>query len=122
MKKFTKVISLALVLVMALAVLASCGTKLSGTYSLTVAGITTSYKFSGSKVTLTVKQTLLGESEETFKGTYKITKDDDGNQIIEFTFKDKDGKDSEKYSTKSAFSQNKDDKTITIGVVTYKKG
>ena len=78
MKKFAKVLALVLVLSMVCVAFASCATKLSGTYKNTLGG---TYEFSGSKVTY---KTLLGSSE----GTYEITKNDDGKQVIIFNFEE----------------------------------
>ena len=78
MKHFAKALALVLVLSMVCMVFASCGTTLSGEYKNALTG---TYKFSGSKVTYT---TLLGSVE----GTYKITKNSDGKQVIIFEFED----------------------------------
>ena len=118
-KKITKAVALVLVFSLVCIALASCGKTLSGTYSATlggdVLGVKTSYKFSGSKVTITV----LGASTETsIEGTYEIT-EEDGAQFITLTFKS--GDDASKYSGKHTFAENKDNKTITIDGVVYTK-
>ena len=79
MKKTLRLISLSLVVVMLAAVLVSCGP--SGTYG------TDNYtlKFSGSKVTVTASTFGL---TTTASGTFKMGKDDDGNQTITFDFSD----------------------------------
>lgn len=77
-----KIIALALALSLVFA-LVSCGNTISGTYSIESFGIEVSLKFSGNKVELTA-DTVVGEI--TNKGTYEITKDDDGDQMIKFTF------------------------------------
>lgn len=122
-KRITKAIALVLVFSLLCIALASCGKTLSGTYSATIGGDTigvkTSYKFSGSKVTITVGGSLLGASTETsIDGTYEIT-EEDGAQFITFTFKS--GDDASKYSGKHTFAENKDNKTITIDGVVYTK-
>ena len=76
MKHLAKALALVLVLSMVCMVFASCGSTLSGEYKNTLGG---TYKFSGSKVTYT---TLLGSNE----GTYKITKNSEGKQVIIFEF------------------------------------
>jgi len=83
MKNITKILALVLVLSMVCVVFASCGTTLSGTYKNNgLFGLgDSSYKFSGNKVTYTLE----GASVE---GTYKITKNDDGDQVIIFDFDD----------------------------------
>ena len=77
-RTFVKVAALALAIITLTCMLASCGTRLSGTYSNEVEafGIKsgTSYTFKGNKVTITM--TLVGQSEQ-IEGTYKI----DGDKI-----------------------------------------
>lgn len=132
MKNVIRLIAVALVVVMTVSALASCGVTLSGTYEAKadlagVAGSSTSYKFSGSKYTLTTTGNLLGSSTSSEqKGTYKIDKKTETNSngdktttmTITFTWKDADGKEQ---STTLPFSQNKENKTITIGVLTLTK-
>lgn len=131
MKNVIRLIAVALVVVMTVSALASCGVTLSGTYEakadLAVAGGSTSYKFSGSKYTMTTTTSVLGTSTTTEqKGSYKIEKKTETNSngdktttmTITFTWKDDDGKEQ---STTLPFSQNKEDKTITIGIVTLTK-
>ena len=78
MKHLAKALALVLVLSMVCMVFASCGSTLSGEYKNTLGG---TYKFSGNKVTYT---TILGSNE----GTYKITKNSEGKQVIIFEFKE----------------------------------
>ena len=78
-----KIIALALALSLVFA-LVSCGNTISGTYSIESFGIEVSLKFSGNKVNLTADIPFVGEI--TNKGTYEITKDDDGDQMIKITF------------------------------------
>lgn len=124
MKKTVRILSLTLAVLMLAATaltLASCSTKLSGTYEgkadlFGFAGASVSYEFSGSKVTVTVTGSVLGfEKSETKKGTYEIKDKDDGTQTITFTY------DGESSSDTVPFSQDKDAKTITIGGITYNK-
>lgn len=122
-KKSVRIFALALALVTVVAVLASCGgTKLSGTYEgkadlFGIAGGSVTYKFSGSDVTITSTGKILTvEKTETKKATYEIKEKDDGSMTITFTYKD-DGEKSETLS----FKQDKENKTITIGGVTYTK-
>lgn len=120
-KAVVKMLAVVMVLTMVCAVLASCAETISGTYEGSaglgdLAGGTLTYKFSGSKVTLTVTTKVLGvESSNTFDGTYEIIKKDDGSKQIKFTF----GDDGSKYSGTVAYE--KVDDGVKIGGVTYKK-
>lgn len=91
-KSMIKVMALSLVMVIMVGVLASCG-GLSGTYESKVEAfgqsVSSSYKFSGSKVEASTKTTILGNiNTETVKGTYKIS--DDGTEIT-FDFEEEKG-------------------------------
>ena len=99
MKKAARILSVLLVFSMLLIVLSSCGKRLSGTYSATIVGTGVEYKFSGSKVKITVKAlgTVLGESE----GKYSI-KDDK----ITFEFEDKDDEDVKEYNGTCTYEHN----------------
>ncbi|MCQ2771536.1 MAG: hypothetical protein MJ236_07065 [Clostridia bacterium] len=118
-----RIIALSLVVVMVAVLLCSCATTLSGEYtaaagSTTIAGGSVTYKFSGSKVTMTTTAGALGfEKTTTVNGTYKIVDGERGQQIT-FTMKNDKG---EETSSTVSFSQDKDAKTITIAGVTYKK-
>lgn len=105
-----KIIALVLVAVMLTVTLASCGTKLSGTYSAEAIGTGVTYEFKGSKVTITVK--ALGMELGSAEGTYSIKKDQ-----ITFTF-ESDDDDVKKYD--GTFDFEKGDDYIKIGVLTYK--
>ena len=124
MKKLTKVIALVVVAAMLCLALASCGKTLSGTYTAGgdiggLAGAKTSYTFSGSKVTVSVTTTLLGSQNTTeYEGKYEIEEAKDGSMTIKFTFEDSDAKE---YTGEYKFAEDKDAKTITIGVITYTK-
>lgn len=113
MKKFVALMLVCLLTVGIALTLTSCG--LSGTYKDSL-GVTT-YKFSGSKVTLTVK---VGPVETSFNGKYSLGKDDDGNKTITFTF---EGEGSDKYSGTVSFGEGKDDNGsyIKIGGVSFYK-
>ena len=80
MKRILSAILVCVLLVGCVVGMASCGKKLSGKYS-DAAGVTT-YEFSGSKVTLTVS--ILGT--KTYEGEYSIEENDEGKQVITFTF------------------------------------
>lgn len=114
---FVKAIALVLVIATLTCVLASCGKTISGTYSADVGstsiiGGSATYKFSGSKVTISVTAGALGFEKTTdFDGKYEI-KD---NQIT-FTFEDSNAG---KYNGTQSFE--KGDDYIKIGGVTYTK-
>ena len=121
MKKSIRILAVALVAIMLCVSLASCGTKLNGTYepvatSGGLGGIIgdalnsgVEYTFKGSKVSIDV--TLLGKVN-TFEGKYSI-KDDE----ITFTFEDDDA---EKYSGTQTFEK-LDNGNVKIGGIEYKK-
>lgn len=113
MKKFVKVMAVMLVLVMAVACLASCGKKLSGEYKDVLTGNVV-YKFSGSKYTMTVDN-IIGD-DTVVEGKYSI--DDEAGKIT-FTY-EADGE--EKTSTEN-FSEGEEDgvKYIKIGILKYNK-
>lgn len=124
MKKSIRILSLVLAVVMLSGMaltLVACGNKLSGEYEykdpiLGIASVT--LKFSGSKVSFSGDVDLIAAAlkvEDGAKVEYKIV-DKDGSQKIQFFVKD--GKDPIELS----FSQNKDEKTITIAKrFTFKK-
>ncbi len=114
MKKFVRILCLALVAVTLCATLASCGGVKSGEYyngDKTVTQTYTVYTFSGSK--FSVASYVAGEKLDslTVEGKYKV----DGDEIV-FTWKDSEG--NEKTDTK-AFAENEDG-SIKIGLLTYK--
>ena len=114
MKKFVRIMCLALVAVMLCATLASCGGVASGEYVNGDTELTKSYSkytFSGNKVTVEVY--LLGNKvgDSSFEGKYKV-KDDE----ITFTWENEEGE--EKSSTQT-FEETEDG--IKIGALTYKK-
>ena len=105
-----KIIALVLVAVMLTMTLASCGTKLSGTYSLEAIGTGVELTFKGSAVTITLK--AVGFELGSAEGTYSIKKDK-----ITLTF-DSDKDDIKKYD--GTFDFEKGDGYIKIGGVEYK--
>ena len=110
-KTLVTVLALALVSVMLVCTLASCGGVKSGEYRFGTDNSYEGYIFKGSKVT-NVKY-IAGEKLDSFtkEGKYKIEDDE-----IIFTWIDSDGK--ETTDTKS-FVENEDG-SIKIGLVTYK--
>ena len=121
MKKSIRILAVVLALTAILCVLASCGKTISGTYEAEVDALimkyTATYEFSGSKVNITKKTTLLGSvSTAEFEGTYEITENDDG--TMEITFDIENGDDQIKSGT-FAFEEGKD--YIKIGLIQYNK-
>ncbi len=108
MKKLTRILSLALILVMVLTVLASCGTRLSGTYKSDAVISLTSFTFDGDKFT---QKTAIFE----INGTYEIKGDE-----ITLTY---DSALAEKFnlSTTVTFSFEKDGNAIKIDGNKYNK-
>ena len=85
-KTFVKIVAIALALITVSCMLASCGTRLSGTYTKEESGVSVSFTFKGNKVTLEMDLSILGEYE--IEGTYKI----DGDEItFDFTDADDEG-------------------------------
>ena len=90
-KSFVKVLALALVAVMLVSSLVSCGKKLSGSYEaeLELFGQkwNVTYTFSGSDVEAVSKVTVLGTVKSTpASGTYEIVENSDGTMEITFDF------------------------------------
>ena len=76
------------------AALASCGTKISGTYEAEASafgtGGKTTFEFSGSDVKMTVTVMLLGQEEsKSFEGIYEVIEKEDGSLAITFDFGEK---------------------------------
>jgi hypothetical protein len=115
-----KIFALTLVVVLACAVLVSCGKTLSGEYTASlgdtsIAGTKTTYKFSGKNVTITNVSGVAGfEKTTTFDGKYEIF-EEDGNEYIQFTF---EGEGSD-YSQKMTFAETEEG--IKLNGVEYKK-
>lgn len=121
MKKSIRILSLVLAVVMLSGMaltLVACGNKLSGEYEMSSILGSVTLKFSGSKVAISGDVKLLAASLKVDDGAeieYKIV-DKDDSQVIQFFIED--GKDPIELS----FSQNKDEKTITIAkILTFKK-
>lgn len=124
MKKFVRILAFALVAVMLCATFAACA-KVSGAYEaeidLWLAKGKATYDFSGKKVTLTLESNVLGKTEtKTYEGTFEITEKDDETMEITFKFEDEND-DTKTYGGTHAFAIDKENDTITIGVVTYTK-
>ena len=118
MKNVAKIVALALVLVMTMGILASCG-GLSGKYEALVMGSGSVLEFKGNKVEMTVK--VLGQEVGTIDGTYKVSGDK-----ITFDFIDEDKAEDEDVKDFLAdldgeLSFEKDGDDLKIGGVTYKK-
>ena len=82
MKRILSVVLACALLVGCVMIFASCG--VSGTYEKSILGVSTTYKFSGSKVS--VVNEALGDFETVC--SYKIEKDDDGNETLVLTVKE----------------------------------
>lgn len=125
MKKFVRILCLTLVAVMLCATLASCG-KVSGAYSakidVLIASVEVTYDFGAfGKVVMTVKSEAIGATDtKTYEGKYEITEKEDDTMEITFTFEDEND-DTKTYGGTQAFSIDKENDTIKIGLVTYKK-
>ena len=117
MKKTIRIIAFTLVVVMVCLAFAACGKTLSGEYtaeigSTGIAGGKTTYKFSGSKVTITVVAGIAGfEKSTSFEGKYKI----DGDEIT-FTFEDGEAS---SYNQTLPFEETEDG--IKLAGIEYKK-
>jgi len=130
MKKIVSLLLVCVMLVSCIGMLASCGKKLSGAYTLDataeVAGVksgaVTTYDFSGSKVTLTIDTYVLNnKSTASYEGKYEIAEKDDGSLEITFTFTDDKGEEVKDHSTTKVLKESEDGKSITIGLLTYTK-
>ena len=89
-----KVLCAVLVVVMMLSLVA-CGKTLKGTYEaeidLAILKYTATYEFSGSKVEISKKTTVLGSvNTVTLEGTYEIIENDDGSMEITITLETED--------------------------------
>ena len=119
MKRILSALLVCVLLVGCVFALASCGKKLSGTYSAGSGTLGTTYEFKGSDVTITYS--VLG-FEKTISGTYEITTNDEDKEVIVFTFAD-DAEDADKYEGEFSFAEGKEGDTeyIKIGGVQYNK-
>jgi outer membrane lipopolysaccharide assembly protein LptE/RlpB len=89
-----KVLCAVLVVVMMLSMVA-CGKTLKGTYEaeidLALLKYTATYEFSGSKVEITKKTTILGNvNTVSFEGKYEIAENDDGSMEITIALESED--------------------------------
>ena len=122
MKKFARVLAIALVVVTLCATLASCG-KVSGAYVCDATAFGTgakiTYDFGAfGKVTATVEVSILGSSEtKTLEGKYEINETEDDKMEITFTYEEEN--DNVKSGTYS-FEIDKENDTIKIAGVPYK--
>ena len=115
MKKFVRILCLTLVAVMLCATLASCGGVASGEYvngDTEVTKTYTKYTFSGSKVTFEAYVVGSKVGDNSFEGKYKV-KDDK----ITFTWENAEGEE----ETSTMDFEEKEDGSIKIGLLTYKK-
>jgi major membrane immunogen (membrane-anchored lipoprotein) len=115
-----KVLCAVLVVVMMLSLVA-CGKTLKGAYEaeidLAILKYTATYEFSGSKVEITKKTTVLGNvNTATFEGKYEIIENDDGSMEITITLETED--DQIKSGTYT-FAEGED--YIKIGGIQYNK-
>lgn len=129
MKKVSKAILLVLTLALCAVAFAGCAKTISGEYSSAagidvggspIVGGETIYKFSGNKVTVTVKTVILGgESSKSFEGTYEIIEENDKKKI-KLTFGDDGAK---SYSGTFSFAEGEKNgkKFIEIAGVKYGK-
>jgi major membrane immunogen (membrane-anchored lipoprotein) len=113
-KTFVRILAFALVCVMLVSALASCGGVPAGEYVFGDTEFTesyTKYTFSGNKVTVEI---YVGgkKTDASFEGKYKVK---DGE--ITFTYEDKDG---EKITT-DPVTYEETEKGIKIGMLEYKK-
>lgn len=122
MKKSIRILSLVLAVAMLAGMaltLVACSNKLSGEYEMSGILGSVTLKFSGNKVSFSGDVNLIATTLKVDDGAeieYKIVDKDDDSQVIQFFIED--GKDPIELS----FSQNKDEKTITIAkILTFKK-
>lgn len=122
MKKALKIITFIMATLLVCTVFASCGTVVIGKYTGQLGGnligTKATYNFkAGGKVTITVSVTLLGTvSSDSYDGTFRLAKADDGTQSITFTFTD-----SEATEYSGTYTFEKGDGYIKLGGVTYTK-
>lgn len=112
-KNIVRVLALVLIAAALCTVFASCGKKLSGSYSAEVLGTGATMEFKGSKVTTTYK--ALGQIVYTVEGTYEI----EDNKIT-ITYEGDKAEEAKDYAGTFDFVENEDG-SIKIGLITYKK-
>ena len=120
MKKIISAVLVCMLLACMLFSLASCGKTLSGEYQDVLK--TTTLKFSGSNVTITIDN-IIGD-DTVLQGKYEITEDEEneGKYIITFTFDDEE--DADNWDAPMSFSEGEEDgkKYIKLGgILTYYK-
>lgn len=114
MKKTLSLLLVSVLLIGSVLILMSCGGKtLSGEYELDALFASQSYKFSGSKVTITVSAVV--GNDLVYEGTYEINDDE-----ITFTF-DSEDESAKEYSGTVSFYEADDGSYIKIAGVKYKK-
>ncbi len=115
MKKIVSTVLVCVLLLSTMLALVSCGKVLSGTYSDKYTGLTT-YTFEGNKVTV---EAGAGNFKSSVSGTYEIKENDEGKEVIIFTF----GEEGDEYSGEFSFVEGSegDTKYIKIGGVQYNK-
>ena len=116
-KTVLKVVALMLVAVVFCTALVSCGKTLSGTYEANLIAAEVSYKFSGSKVTVTIDP-IIGD-DTVLEGKYEI--DEDAGEI-KFTFEG-DSEDAETYGGTQKFAEGEEDGKayIKLSGIKYEK-
>ena len=117
MKKILSTVVVCVLLLSCVLAFAGCKT-ISGEY--TDALSITTYKFSGSKVTITIDN-IIGE-DTVIEGKYSIDKNEEGDFEITFTFEGED--DGEEYAGTFSFSEGKEEngtKYIKIAGIKYTK-
>lgn len=119
MKKIVSALLVCILLVGCTLALVSCGGP-SGKYKgAELFGISTTYEFSGSKVTIT---TGAGNLTYTLNGEFEMGENDKGEETITFTFGEGE-EDSEEYSGTHTYVEGEEDgvKYIKIDGVKYTK-
>ena len=116
-----KLLAVALVALMLVATLVSCGKSLSGAYSSKIELLGQSwdvtYTFKGSKVEAVSKATLLGKvTTEESVGKYEIIENADGSLEIEIDFEDENS-----LFRDGTYTLDKGEDYIKIGGVQYNK-
>ena len=116
-----KLLAVALVALMLVATLVSCGKSLSGAYSSKIELLGQSwdvtYTFKGSKVEAVSKATLLGKvTTEESVGEYEIIENADGSLEIEIDFEDENS-----LFRDGTYTLDKGEDYIKIGGVQYNK-
>ena len=117
MKKTLSAILVCVFLVGVLFTLTSCA-QLSGSYEFNAGALVTTYKFSGSSVTITLSP-IYGE-DTVLSGKYEIVEKEDGTNSITFTF-DNEQEEAEDYEGTFSFSKAEDGSYIKIAGLKFTK-